>query len=49
VAFICLEQQSEWTPNEYTLPIAEALIRAGASVEDAGPLFAVLEHFEYIM
>jgi ankyrin repeat protein len=36
VAFVCLEQQSEWTPNEYTLPIAEALIEAGASVEDAG-------------
>jgi ankyrin repeat protein len=36
VAFLCLEQQSEWTPNEYTLPIAEALIRAGARVEDAG-------------
>jgi ankyrin repeat protein len=36
VAFLCLEQQSEWTPNEYTLPIAEALIQAGASVEDAG-------------
>jgi peptide-methionine (S)-S-oxide reductase len=36
VAFLCLEQQSEWTPNEYTLPIAEALIRAGASVEGAG-------------
>ena len=36
VAFLCLEQQSEWTPNEYTLPIAEALIRAGASVEAAG-------------
>jgi ankyrin repeat protein len=36
VAFVCLEQQSEWTPNEYTLPIAEALIKAGASVEDAG-------------
>lgn len=36
VAFLCLEQQSEWTPNEYTLPIAEALIKAGASVEDAG-------------
>ena len=36
VAFLCLEQQSEWTPNEYTLPIAEALIEAGASVEDAG-------------
>jgi ankyrin repeat protein len=36
VAFLCLEQQSEWTPNEYTLPIAEALIRAGGSVEDAG-------------
>jgi ankyrin repeat protein len=35
VAFLCLEQQSEWTPNEYTLPIAEALIRAGASVENA--------------
>jgi ankyrin repeat protein len=36
VAFLCLEQQSEWTPNEYTLPIAEALIEAGASVEGAG-------------
>jgi ankyrin repeat protein len=36
VAFLCLEQQSEWTPNEYTLPIVEALIKAGASVEDAG-------------
>jgi ankyrin repeat protein len=36
VAFRCLEQQSEWTPNEYTLPIAESLIAAGARVEDAG-------------
>jgi ankyrin repeat protein len=36
VAFLCLERQSEWTPNEYTLPIAEALIEAGARVEDAG-------------
>jgi ankyrin repeat protein len=36
VAFLCLEQQSEWTPNEHTLPIAEALIAAGASVEEAG-------------
>ena len=36
VALRCLEQQSEWTPNEYTLPIAEMLIKAGASVEDAG-------------
>jgi hypothetical protein len=36
VAFLCLEQQSEWTPNEYTLLIAEALIKAGACVEDAG-------------
>ncbi|MEO8368862.1 MAG: ankyrin repeat domain-containing protein [Candidatus Solibacter sp.] len=36
VAFLCLEQQSEWTPNEHTLPIAEKLIEAGASVEDAG-------------
>ena len=36
VAFLCLEEQSEWTPNEFTLPIAEALIEAGASVEDAG-------------
>lgn len=36
VAFVCLEQQSEWTPNEYTLPITEALIKAGAKVEDAG-------------
>jgi ankyrin repeat protein len=36
VAFLCLEQQSEWTPNEYTLPVTEALIKAGASVEEAG-------------
>ena len=36
VAFVCLEQQSEWTPNEYTLPVTEALIQAGASVKDAG-------------
>ena len=36
VAFLCLEQQSEWTPNEFTLPIAEALIKAGAGVEAAG-------------
>src|SRR5262249_35906195 len=35
VAVRCLEEQSEWTPNEYTLSIAEALIAAGASVEDA--------------
>jgi Ankyrin repeat len=36
VAFLCLEQQWEWTPNEYTLPIAEALIKAGASIQAAG-------------
>jgi len=36
IAFLGLEQQSEWTPNEFTLPIAEALIAAGASVEAAG-------------
>ena len=36
IAFVGLEQQSEWTPNEFTLPIAEALIDAGASVEAAG-------------
>jgi ankyrin repeat protein len=35
-AVICLEQQSEWTPNEYTLRIAEALIKAGASLKEAG-------------
>jgi ankyrin repeat protein len=35
VAFRCLEEQSEWTPNEYTLPIAQELIKAGASVEQA--------------
>jgi ankyrin repeat protein len=35
VGFLCLEQQSEWTPNEHTLPIVEALIRAGASVDEA--------------
>lgn len=33
VAFLSLEQQSEWTPNEYSLPIAEALLAAGASAE----------------
>jgi hypothetical protein len=26
-------EQSEWTPNEYTIQIAAALIRAGARVE----------------
>jgi ankyrin repeat protein len=36
VAFLCLEQQSEWTPNEFTLPIAEVLIKAGASADNAG-------------
>ncbi|MGC4050146.1 MAG: ankyrin repeat domain-containing protein [Paludibaculum sp.] len=36
VAFLCLEHQSEWTPNESTLPIAEALVAAGADVEAAG-------------
>ena len=33
VAIRCLEEQSEWTPNEFTLPIAEALIRAGANID----------------
>jgi hypothetical protein len=28
-------QQSEWTPNEYTLPLAKTLIKAGASVDNA--------------
>ena len=28
-----LEEQSEWTPNEYTIEIAAALIDAGARVE----------------
>lgn len=36
VGFHCLEQQSEWTPNEFTLPIVRALIAAGASIENAG-------------
>ena len=33
VAIRCLEEQSEWTPNEYTVDIAAALIDAGASLE----------------
>jgi hypothetical protein len=37
VAFRCLEQQSEWTPNESALTIAKALIEAGASVGGRGP------------
>lgn len=33
VAFRCLEEQSEWTPNDFTVDIAAALIDAGASLE----------------
>jgi hypothetical protein len=33
VAVHCLEEQSEWTPNDYTVDIAAALIQAGASLE----------------
>ncbi len=33
VAIRCFEEQSEWTPNDFTLPIAAALIDAGASLE----------------
>jgi ankyrin repeat protein len=35
VAFRCLVEQSEFTPNPYTAAIAEALIAAGASLETA--------------
>jgi ankyrin repeat protein len=34
VALLCLEQQSEWTPNDYTLGIARQLIDAGASLDE---------------
>ncbi len=40
VAIRCFEEQSEWTPNDSTLPIAHALIDAGASVESAGMTLA---------
>ena len=33
VAIRCLEEQSEWTPNDYTVDIAAALIQAGAKLE----------------
>jgi ankyrin repeat protein len=33
VAIRCLEEQSEWTPNDYTVDIAVALIQAGAKLE----------------
>jgi ankyrin repeat protein len=33
MAIRCLEEQSEWTPNEYTIDIAAALIHAGANLE----------------
>jgi ankyrin repeat protein len=35
VAMRCLVEQSEWTPNDFTLQIAEDLIRAGAKVDPA--------------
>jgi ankyrin repeat protein len=35
VALRSLIEQSEWTPNEYTLPIAHALLNAGARLESA--------------
>src|SRR5262249_52359632 len=34
-AFLSLIQQSEFTPNEFTLPIAAALIKAGAQLSPA--------------
>jgi ankyrin repeat protein len=40
VAVRCFEQQSEWTPNDYTPAIAQALINAGANVESAGMTLA---------
>ncbi len=33
MAIRCIEEQSEWTPNDYTVEIAAALIEAGASLE----------------
>jgi ankyrin repeat protein len=35
VAFQSLVQQSEWTPNEYSIPIAAALLAAGARIDPA--------------
>jgi ankyrin repeat protein len=35
VAFRSLIEQSEWTPNEYSIEIAQALLRAGAHMEPA--------------
>jgi ankyrin repeat protein len=35
IAILCLGEQSEWTPNESTLPIAQALLDAGAAVDPA--------------
>jgi peptide-methionine (S)-S-oxide reductase len=35
VALQSLVDQSEWTPNEYTLPIAAALLAAGARLDSA--------------
>jgi hypothetical protein len=40
VAIRCFEEQSEWTPNESTPGIAQALIDAGANVESAGMTLA---------
>jgi ankyrin repeat protein len=35
VAFRALVEQSEWTPNEYSIDIAHALLNAGARIESA--------------
>jgi ankyrin repeat protein len=42
VALHCLIEQSEWTPNEFTLPIAEMLIKAGAREPERLTLVATL-------
>jgi ankyrin repeat protein len=40
VAFRALIEQSEWTPNEYSVEIAALLIGAGARIEPAKPTLA---------
>ena len=40
VSIRCFEEQSEWTPNESTPAIAQALIDAGANLESAGMTLA---------
>jgi peptide-methionine (S)-S-oxide reductase len=40
LAFRALEEQSEWTPTEYSVPIAAALLDAGARVQSANMTLA---------